>query len=504
MIRNQIWSVAKADFKERTRRFSFLVLCVLSVLAAFLFVPDPDAEMTSIAVDAQYFSQAANWTWIPMASAICTGVLLPVTGFFCLRNALSMDRKTGIADLVDTSPVGRVTYVFGKYLSNLLILFCILLVVSLTSFCMTIMRFSGMEISAVHCFSYFLCMIPGIFLCAALALMSEAVPLFQSRIGVWMAGVVYFMVYVVCLSSLFDDSQGLIVRLFDMTGFLWLKDSINRSVRDITGKAAQVAVFVYEDGMISNHRLPELFFVPLSFSQDRLPEKIGMMAAGIVLCIAASFFMRRYENTGKRSMVSEKAHRKTNGHGVFMTEFVLTFRSCSVVWFIVMLLLWLSMFFTDLETAQGILWILATAWSCVLFSEYGCREKKYNLNTLLPAFFHAYSCQLLIRFGVGGIVSLLVSVPVILRTAYAGECSGAAAGIIFALFVPALSVFLGQISGSERLFEIIFLMICYVMLNTASFIRLYTISGKAILYDVMMAVLTFFMVMLSCLMRRIQ
>lgn len=501
MIHKQIWVIAKADFKERTRRFSFLVLCVLSVLAAFLFVPNPDSEMTSIAVDARYFSQATNWTWIPMASALCTGVLLPVTGFFYLRNSLSLDRKTGIVDLVYTSPVGRVTYLLGKYLSNLLILLCMLLVVSLTAFCMTILQCPGMEISAAHCFSYFLCIVPGIFLCAALSLMAEAVPLFQGRIGVWMAGSVYFVVYVVCLSSLFDDSQGIIIRLFDMTGFLWLKDSINQSVYNITGKAAQVAMFVYEEGMIKNHRLPELFFAPLSFSPGRLFEKISMMVLGIVLCMASSLFMRRYEKNGKIVSHLEKVHKKTNGYGLFMTEFFLTFRSCSAVWLIVMFLLWLSMFFADLETAQDILWILSIAWSCILFSEYGCREKKHNLNMLLPTLFHAYSYQLLIRFIVGASVSLLVSAPVILRTASAGEFSGAAAGIIFAFFIPALAIFLGQITGTERLFEIIFLMICYVMLNTTSFIRLYVISGKAILYYVIAAILTVFMLMLSCWMR---
>ncbi|MBD5517374.1 MAG: hypothetical protein HDR07_02360 [Lachnospiraceae bacterium] len=504
MIHNQIWFIAKADFKERTRRFSFLVLCVLAALAAFLFVPNPDAEMTSIAVDAKYFSQTTNWTWIPMASALCTGVLLPVTGFFYLRNSLSLDRKTGIVDLVYTSPVGRVTYLFGKYLSNLLILLYMLLVVTLTSLCMTILQFPSMKFSVVHCFSYFLCMIPGIFLCAALTLMTEAVPLFRSRIGVWMAGIVYFVIYVVYISSLFDDSQGIIVRLFDMTGFLWLKDSINQSVYSITGKPAQVAMFVFEDGMINNQKLPELFFAPLSFTSDRLFEKISMIIFGIVLCFASSVLMPRYENARKISSISEKTHRKTYGHGVFITEFILTFRSCSLVWLVVMFVLWLSMFFADIETAQGILWILSIAWSCVLFSEYGCREKINNLNTLLPTLFQAYSHQLLIRFCVGGAVSLLVSVPIILRTTFISGFSGAAAGIIFALFIPALSIFLGQISGSERMFEIIFLIICYLMLNTASFITLCETSGKAIIYYAIVSIITFFMLLVSCWIRKIQ
>lgn len=105
MTGNQIWFIALSDLKERTRRLSFLALCALSVLAAFLFVPDSEAEMTSIAVDADYFLQGTNWTWIPMASALCTGMLLPIAGFFYLRNTLSFDGKTGMVALVYTSPV---------------------------------------------------------------------------------------------------------------------------------------------------------------------------------------------------------------------------------------------------------------------------------------------------------------------------------------------------------------------------------------------------------------
>ncbi|MCM1235472.1 MAG: hypothetical protein NC489_35685 [Ruminococcus flavefaciens] len=502
MIRNQIWYIARADFKERTRRFSFLVLCVLSVFAAFLFVPNPNAEIISIAVDAQYFSQATNWTWIPMASALCTGIVLPMAGFFYLRNSLSLDRKTGIVDLIYTSPVGRITYLSGKYLSNLFILLFMLLIVTLASFCMTILKFWGMDISAFHCFSYFLSMIPGIFLCAALSLMIEAVSVFQSRIGVWIAGIIYFVVYIVHISFLFEDSQGSIVRLFDMTGFLWLKDSINQSVYNITGKSAQVAMFVYEDGMINNLKLPELFFVPLYFTADRMFEKICMIILAIVLCVMASVLMQRYQSTRKMNIVSEKMNRKSHGHGVFMTELILTFRNCSAAWVIIMALLWISMFFADIETAQGILWIVSMAWSCILFSEYGCREKKNNLNTLLPALFHTYSYQFLIRFCVGGIISLFISVPIILRTAFMNEFSGVVAGIIFAFFIPTLSIFLGQISSSERMFEIIFLVICYVMLNTTSFISLATTYGN--IYNVLTAIITFFMLMISYWIRRIQ
>lgn len=497
MIGNQIWSIAQSDFRERTRRFSFTAICALSVFAAFLFVPDPDAEMVSIAVDADFFLQGTNWTWIPMASALCTGVLLPMTGFFYLRNSLTLDRKTGIVNLIYTSPVNRVVYLTGKYLSNSLILICILSVIVLSSFFTTLLNFPDMEIPVLHFLSFFISIIPGTFLCSAIALLCEAAPFFRGRSGAWLAGVIFFIFYIVCLNAFLSQPWGIIARFFDMTGFVWLKDSIDQSVYSMTGTPARVALGVYQDSTISNLNLPELIFLPLSFTAARLIEKGCMIGFGIIICIAAAAIVPRYENVRTVHAVSEKTHIKSGGHGLLVTEFILTFRNCSEVWYIIMSVLWLSMFAVDVETAQGTSWVLATAWSCILFSDYGCREKKSNLNILIPTFYHAYPHQLLMRWCVGGIISLLITAPVIIRAFFAGELMGAIAGIVFSLFVPALSIFLGGFSGSERTFEIVCLMICYLMLNSTSFIRLSVTSEKALLYCVMVSTVSFLMLIVS-------
>lgn len=470
MIGKQIWFIARSDFKERIHSFPFLALCALSVFAVMLFVPDPNREMTSIAVDTVYFLQGTNWTWIPVASALCTGMLLPVTGFFYLRNSLALDRKTGIVNLIYTSPVNRLSYLAGKYLANLCMLLLILVVVINASFCMTLIHFPDSEVSIFHFLSFFVSLIPGIFLCSAIALVTEAVPVFQGRSGSWAAGVLFFVTYVVCLATLLDAPQGVIARFFDMTGFVWLKDSIDQSVYSVTGNPAQVALGVHEDGIIRNRKLVELFFLPLFFSKERVIEKSCMILSGMALCAAASFVLPRYEIGRKVRRAPKKAHGKSNGHGLLVTEFILTFRNCSAAWYMIMLALWFSMFFAGMETAQRTLWTLAIAWSCLLFSDYGCRERKCNLHMLLPTFYRIYVRQLLIRWCVGAVISVCIAMPVILRLSMIGEVSGAAAGIIAALLIPALSVFLGKISGSERTFEVVILVICYLMLNGVSFI----------------------------------
>lgn len=481
MVAGQIWFIALSDFKERVRRFTFLALCALSVLAAFLFVPNLEAEMTSITVDAAYFQQGTNWTWIPMASALCTGMLLPAAGFFYLRNTLSFDRKTGTIDLVYTSPVSRISYLAGKYISDLFLLVFILFVVIVSSFCMMLMHFPDSGFSILHFLSFFASILPGIFLCSAVALLTEAIPVFRSRSGSWMAGVLFFVMYIISVNLMVDNLQGVIARYFDMTGFAWMKDSIDRSVFQVTGNTAHVALGVYRDDAVSNLKLSELFFMPLLFTREKVWEKGCMIIAGIGICMAASIVMPRYEKDKKKKSVAEKRHRKSNGHGMVVTEVIQTFHNCSVLWFVVMLGLWLSLFLADMEMAQGTLWILTMAWSCILYADYGCREKKYSMDTLLPTFYHAYPRQILIRWCVGGILSLFLSMPVILRIALIGNWTGMIAGILFTFFTPALSIFLGQISGSERVFEIVFLVICYWMLNRASLFELSAGCGGLLL-----------------------
>lgn len=495
MISTQIWFIAKSDFKERIRRFSFLALCALSVLAACLFVPNSEAEITSIAVDADYFLQGTNWSWIPMASALCTGMLLPVIGYFYLRNSLSFDRITGTINLIYTSPVSKVSYLAGKYISDLCLLFLILLVVIVSSFCMTLLHFPNSRFSILHFLSFFISILPGIFLCSAMALVTETIPVLRSRSGSWTAGVLFFTIYIACITSLTDYPHGIIARFFDMSGFAWLKDSIDHSVYYVTGNSAQVALGVYRDAVVSNLEPSELFFAPLFFTQKRVLEKGCMIVIGIVLVLGGSLILPRYEKSRKMSDFSKKGkHRKSCGHGLLFTELTLTFRNCSMAWFIVMQLLWLSMFKMDIKTVRESLWVLAMAWSCIIYSDYGCREKKYNLDILLPTYCHAYSLQVLIRWCVGGILSLLISMPVIFRIAMGGDWLGSVAGIIFAFFVPALSIFLGQFGGSERTFEIVFLIICYLMLNSTSFINLPAISNKKYIYFIFIPIISFLMV----------
>lgn len=470
MIAYQVCKIAQADLRERTRRLSFLIIAALSVLAAFWAVPRPTAELTSITVDTAHFSQGTTWSWVPMAAALSMGVLLPLTGFFYIRNTLTFDRETGTANLIFTSPVSKFTYLAGKYLSNILLLFSVLVIVAASSLFMAFVHFQNVGFSIFHFFSFFVSVIPGLFFCAAIALLFEAIPFFQTRTGAGLVGFSFLAIYITCLTFAVAAPQSLIAHFFDITGFSWLKDCIDKSVYSITGSPAQISLFVGGSANINDSALPALTFLQLPFTPQLLLEKVHLIILGFILCAFAAILLPRRERKQAIKKVKSKKSGKAKIHGGIASEFILTFRGCSLLWFLVMAALWCGLLIVPLEMAQKTFLPLAIAWSFVLFSDYGCREKKCLMNSLIGTVYRAYPNQLLTRWLVGSIIALFMMSPVILRTALFGEVTGALSGIILAIFIPALSIFLGEISGSERLFEIVVLIICYVMLNNTSLV----------------------------------
>ena len=499
---NQIKDIAIADFKERSRRFSFLALATLSVIFAFFAVPNPTSAITSITVDTDYFVQGTTWSWVPMAAALCIGILLPLMGFFYIKNALKFDKETGVSNLIYTSPVSKIVYLAGKYLSNILLLFCLLLIVIVSSFCMILIKFPNTAFPVFQFVSYFMSIIPGLFICASIAILFEAIPFFQTKTGNGIAAVVFLVFYISCVTFSIIQPNGIIARCFDISGFSWLKECIDQSVYAITETAADIALFVGGSANVSNGELLPLTFLPLRFSTKILIEKGVALVFGIALCVIASVVLPRTE---QRTFVHHHKlkckNHKVKPHGIFLTEMLLTFRGCSFLWYFVMLLLWILLFIVPIKTAQNIIMPLTLIWSIILFSDYGCREKTYFTDELMITIHLAYPKQLMIRWCVGSASMVFIIFPVILRTALCGEIIGMCSGIIWALFTPALSIFLGQISGTERLFEIVFLAICYVMLNSPILILSLAAGETSVLRCIIFSVLTVSMTITSCFLR---
>ena len=107
-----IYHLARADFLERTRRYSFLITLGLILFLAYSYVPSRDAGYITLAVDGA--RGVYNSAWVGSLVAILTGLILPLLGFYLVKNAVARDSQTGVGQIMATTPLTRPVYTLGK------------------------------------------------------------------------------------------------------------------------------------------------------------------------------------------------------------------------------------------------------------------------------------------------------------------------------------------------------------------------------------------------------
>ena len=201
-----VWGVAKADFLERVRRFSFVAFCALAVFFTFWFVPRPSGP-----------------SWIPMSAAMCGGMLLDLFGFAYLFNSIQRDRESGVLSLLRASPTKRAAYLFGKLISDTLLLLCLLIAILAGAFLIMEIRFPGRFLVPWDFFSPFLSVVPGLIFVSAFALLMECAPLFRQRSGLSIALFLCLSVSILSLASM-DINPYRLISVFDAGGLSRRRD----------------------------------------------------------------------------------------------------------------------------------------------------------------------------------------------------------------------------------------------------------------------------------------
>jgi hypothetical protein len=100
--------LARADFLERIRRYSFLLTLGLTVYVGFTFVPSVDANYVTVALGS--YRGVYNSAWIGSMVALMTAVFLSLPGFYLVNNAIDRDRQTGVGHIIAATPLTKRFY----------------------------------------------------------------------------------------------------------------------------------------------------------------------------------------------------------------------------------------------------------------------------------------------------------------------------------------------------------------------------------------------------------
>jgi hypothetical protein len=212
-----ILAVAIADFRERSRRYSFWIFLVVIAYATYLFIPGAGAPYTTVRLGA--YRGLYNSAWIGSQVTLMTVTILSLVGFYFVKGSVSREMRLKTQELVASSPINDISYLAGKALSNCFVLFSMVAVLAITS---GILQIARGEDRSLHLFAllapYCLVMAPVMIALAALAVFFDSNKLLRGGIG----NVAFFIVWIVAVTTS-GIAKSEATPIFDFFGirYLW-------------------------------------------------------------------------------------------------------------------------------------------------------------------------------------------------------------------------------------------------------------------------------------------
>ena len=111
-----IYAVARADFLQRVRSYSFFLTVLFAVLLGY------GAATGRVSIHLGDYRGVYTSAWIGTMVAMVTTCFVSLVGFYIVKNAVDRDRRTGVGQILAATPLSKPAYTFGKFLSNFAVL----------------------------------------------------------------------------------------------------------------------------------------------------------------------------------------------------------------------------------------------------------------------------------------------------------------------------------------------------------------------------------------------
>lgn len=475
-----VYHLARADFRERIRCYSFLVMLAVTLWLGYLLVPPVDAGYVAGILphdqrrDVDWYLRGVyNSAWIGSMVALLASVLLSLPGFYLVKNAVERDRRTGVGEILATTPLSKPFYAVGKWLSNLAFLGTLVGVLAGSALAMQLIRGEVMRVDLWALLSPFLLIaLPTMAVVAALAVLFETIPWLRGGAG----NVVFFFLWMAALMATYQ---------VDLFGLLAVAPQVEA--------AAQIA---YPDHPIwssfginpTTEAAETLLWQGTRWTFPLVLQRLSWVAMAAGIALVAAFFFDRFDPARRpielirKAVHREDAVERDGSVGVapasiallpgvalrfrfwrlLLAELRLALKAMPWWWFAVALGLLLTGLLSPVDVSRELVLPLSWFWPVFLWSAMGMRETRYGTGEIV------FSSPMLLRRQIpavwlaGVAVSALTGSGTAVRLILAHEWTGLLAWAVGALFVPALALTLGVWSGNSRFFEAVYTAAWYV------------------------------------------
>jgi hypothetical protein len=471
---NTLYHLIHADFLERTRRYSFLIMLALVLYLGYM------VNVGQITLRLDTYRGIFNSAWVGSMMTLVINFFLGWFGFYLIKNSIARDYETGVGQILATTPLSRPMYTLGKWLSNFAVLAVMVFVLMLAAILMQLIQREDPQIQLWALIAPFLFVaLPFMALIAAFAVLFESISWLRGGVG----NLVYFFLFITVISVI-TITLGPERPLLDWLGFGLLSNSMQ--------DAATVAYPTYDGGFSLGTMPPadvQTFYWPgVKWTLPALLPRLAtlILAVGIAL-LGALFFDRFDPSRGRPRVRSESASdspepasviaespapsipltplSSARSHfrfeTVYLAELRLLLKGLRWWWYLVALGLIIASFVSPLETVRAGLLPALAIWPILVWNGLGCRESRHNTQQMVFSASRPLWNQLPAVWLAGFTVSALMVAGAGAKYIQAGELTSLPSLFAAALFIPSLALMLGVWTGSSKTFEIIYVLWWY-------------------------------------------
>lgn len=489
---NVFYHLALADFFERVRRSAFLLtlgaVIVLGVLVnngtmgMDLGSRDPNTMIMT-----RYHGEL-NSAWIGTMTVMVTNLFLSLFGFYLVSDCIKRDIRTGVGQIIATTPVSRAAYLVGKWISNLVVLSLLVLILAVAAVIMVLLQSETALDLAALLMPFIAVALPYMALTAALAVVFETVPWLRGAVGnviyffVWTSLVMVWMAAGTALPSFIDPAGNNIFgrSVYAAASAAYPNATITKvlSVGSFNMPGAQFKVFnwtglEWTPGIVGAQWLWAVFGLGLVVLSATWFARFDPSREGLRLVRINPEEAREGEPAKPRiklphmalptlSPFVSKLAQVNPFLGVLFAELRMLFNGRRWWWWAITIGLSFSILTSPSQVVKDYLLPAAWLWPLSLWSEMGNRERKNNTHQIVFASARPVLRQLPAAWLAGVLATaLLVIVPAVFLF-LDGDLPGLAGWVGGVVFVPSLALALGVFSSGSRVFEVVYVIWWYI------------------------------------------
>jgi len=476
-----IYHLARADFFERVRRYSFLVMLGLVVFLGY------QTAIGNMALELGQYRGEFNSAWVGAMMSLIATFFIGWFGFYLIKGSVARDRETGAGQIMATTPLTRPLYLIGKWLSNFAVLMSMVTVLALGAIVIQFLQGENTQINLFTFLSPFVFIVmPLMALVAAAAVLFEAVSFLQGGFG----NIVYFFAFITFLPLFMENPTLKQYPAFEPTGLGILASEMGKAVTAIYPEYN--GDFSLGGGIVKATKV--FTWKGVHWTPEIILARFSLLALAILLILVATLFFDSFDPSHSRprriknaaadstptpastsqalpnvqltpltlSPLGNKVANRFSFFNVLIAELKLLLKGQRWWWYVIMAGIIIACLVNPSTAVREFALPIAWVWPILIWSAIGNREIHNNVQQLAFSSASPLLRQLPAQWLAGFIVTLLISIGAIIRFTVDGDSVGLLALLSGAIFIPSLALASGVWSGTSKLFETLYMLIWYL------------------------------------------